>query len=572
VLYIGVHHAREWIAAEVAMRLLGYLSDSLVLTVAGQQLLAERDVWVVPVLNPDGYQYSFDQERLWRKNRRPNDDGSVGVDLNRNYPAFWGLDDIGSSGVTAAETYRGPSPASELEVIALTRFHQQYPPDVAISYHSYSDLILYPYGHRPGRIAPDQTVFRTLAGTSAQPAQLDRLPETARSSYYPGPAWALYPTNGEYAEWAYHTHGTIAYTVELTAGCCVGGLGYYFEFPDDSAAIAQVFDDNLSFALAALESAGEADLGSGPSGIRAETTFFESLWPELRLVSRPASVAMPAILSRAGAEDMLSVIADSLDQGRFRWRWRAASSGAGAATVVEVPGLGQRLQIIYAAGAEDTTEEWDGWVRDSSSTLEGRFLWYGIDDTLVSAPLALAGVREPRIVFWTRHAGSLFQPQRHGTVEISPDDGASWSPLARIEGAAPEWYPVSLPVSETSGSVRLRFISREMPWAVDAFHLFGVAPAVQAQVTDGTLAVSENPVRSGQVFFSWAGEPGEATFSVFTFTGDLVYQETVPAPRGQIAWDLGNRAGASTASGAYVVVLQLPSGVLRRRLFVARSP
>jgi hypothetical protein len=98
VLFLATHHAREWIATTVAMKLIRWLADSAGAT------LASHDVWVIPVENPDGYQYTFTNDRFWRKNRRPNDNGSYGVDLNRNYPAFWGFDALGSSGSQYAET------------------------------------------------------------------------------------------------------------------------------------------------------------------------------------------------------------------------------------------------------------------------------------------------------------------------------------------------------------------------------------------------------------------------------------------------------------------------------------
>jgi hypothetical protein len=180
VLFLATHHAREWISTAVAMKLIRWLADSAGMAVA------THDVWVIPVENPDGYQYTFTNDRYWRKNRRPNADGTVGVDPNRNYPAFWGVDDRGSSGVQFAETYRGASAGSEPETQAIMAFHAAHRPVVAISYHSYSGLILYPWGFRSGALAPDLPRFQALAGTDLAPAILDGLPEetidrTARS-------------------------------------------------------------------------------------------------------------------------------------------------------------------------------------------------------------------------------------------------------------------------------------------------------------------------------------------------------------------------------------------------------
>src|SRR5439155_23644927 len=128
VLFMGTHHAREWVSTEMAMRLIRWLADSL-----SPALLATRDIWVIPVENPDGSQYTFTADRYWRKNRRHNSDGTYGVDPNRNYPAFWGYDESGSSSVPGTEIYRGTAAASEPETQAIVAFHAAHPPVVAVS-------------------------------------------------------------------------------------------------------------------------------------------------------------------------------------------------------------------------------------------------------------------------------------------------------------------------------------------------------------------------------------------------------------------------------------------------------
>ena len=103
VLYVSTHHAREWISTEVNRRLLHwYIDQWRANNHEIRDLLRETELWFVLVHNPDGYQYTFDVERLWRKNLRDNDangtiDTNDGVDPNRNYPEHWNYDDEGSS-------------------------------------------------------------------------------------------------------------------------------------------------------------------------------------------------------------------------------------------------------------------------------------------------------------------------------------------------------------------------------------------------------------------------------------------------------------------------------------------
>jgi carboxypeptidase T len=122
--------------------------------------------WVAPMVNPDGHEYSRTEDRWWRKNRRPNPDGSFGVDPNRNYGYLWGTLDVStSSHVPSDETYVGPHAFSEPEtramrdLIAGERFRG------VITYHSFSQLILYPWGYTAQPIVDldDQDLMVTLA-------------------------------------------------------------------------------------------------------------------------------------------------------------------------------------------------------------------------------------------------------------------------------------------------------------------------------------------------------------------------------------------------------------------------
>src|SRR5205823_5099758 len=119
LLFMGCHHAREWVAVEVPF----LLADHLVKNADQSPIktwLQRGEIWVAPMVNPDGHEYSRVQDRLWRKNRRPNPDGSFGVDPNRNYGYMWGTLNVPtSSQVPSDETYIGPSAFSEPEIRAI---------------------------------------------------------------------------------------------------------------------------------------------------------------------------------------------------------------------------------------------------------------------------------------------------------------------------------------------------------------------------------------------------------------------------------------------------------------------
>ena len=563
VLFLGTHHAREWISTEVAMRLIRWLADSL-----PPALRAARDIWVVPVENPDGYQYTFTSERLWRKNRRPNGDGTFGVDPNRNYPTFWGVDDAGSSPVPGTETFRGPAPASEPETQAMIAFHAAHPPVVAVSYHSYTGLVLYPYGFRPGELAPDQPVFQALAGTDLAPVVPDNLPVSIRSAYHPGPAWTLYPTNGEYTEWAYRTHRTVAFTTELTSGCCTPDSGYYygFAFPDDSALVERVFRDNLPFAVTAIAAAGS---------LPAAAPRVTSVWPEVR-VSLEAAAPAPASLTVRNASGQLltrNARADSLWRGRLWYSWRSDVS-VDTARAVRVNGAGLAAELMTLAGAEDGENGWTGWTR-SPEALMGAWSWSATaEDTLTSPAVDLGGRTRVWLQLWNKYRGSVYQPAQRGLVQFSADSGGTWNDVYAVTGDGPAWYPVrvDLPAAAGARGARVRFVTTGgFAWWVDAVGFASDSTTVfQVLTAAATVGVSENPVRSDQVVISWPLGATAARVGIYTFTGARLISATVAPPTNEFVWDL-TAGGRRVVNGAYLVVVQVDGRVSRQRLFVTRS-
>src|SRR5512141_814265 len=97
-LFVGCHHAREWISVEVPFLFGRFLLENYDLSQEVRDLVDASEIWIVPIANPDGLEYSIHVYRYWRKNRRANVDGTFGVDINRNYGYAWGFDNVGSSG------------------------------------------------------------------------------------------------------------------------------------------------------------------------------------------------------------------------------------------------------------------------------------------------------------------------------------------------------------------------------------------------------------------------------------------------------------------------------------------
>ncbi|HKF31820.1 MAG TPA: M14 family zinc carboxypeptidase, partial [Jatrophihabitantaceae bacterium] len=249
VLYSATQHAREWISTEVDRRLLHYFVDqSRANDQTIKNLLKSTELWFVPVANPDGYQYTFDHVRLWRKNLRDNNgDGQItgvdGVDPNRNFDEHFNYDNEGSSTLTSSDTYRGPAAASEPETKAMQGLLDRIKPKLQSNFHSFGPYILFPQGWQVGTPDADNPIYTALAGTDAHPAIAGFDPGLSSDE--------LYVTNGETTDYADKHAGTISFTPELDEGCTNCG----FVFPDDEAAVQAEFVKTLPFDLSLATSA-----------------------------------------------------------------------------------------------------------------------------------------------------------------------------------------------------------------------------------------------------------------------------------------------------------------------------
>ncbi|KRC62053.1 hypothetical protein ASE14_08685 [Agromyces sp. Root81] len=266
-VFSAAQHAREWITPEMVRRLLdhvltGYGTDSRI-----TELVNTTEMWFIPVANPDGYDFTFeDGQRLWRKNVRDNDGNGVitpgdGVDLNRNFPTRWGYDNEGSSPNPGSETYRGSGPASEPETQAIDSLFANITPEFLVNYHSAAELLLHGIGWQVATPSPDDVIYEAMVGDDATPA----IP-----GYDPDISAELYTTNGDTDSHMQEAYGTLGFTPEMAtcesasdsvpddeweAEACQSG----FNFPDDEALIQTEFEKNIPFALAVAESALDPD-------------------------------------------------------------------------------------------------------------------------------------------------------------------------------------------------------------------------------------------------------------------------------------------------------------------------
>lgn len=570
VLFMAAYHAREWAATETALRLVKYLADPPAGNARLDSLLQTRDIWIVPVANPDGYQYTFTNDRLWRKTRSPQGPGAIGVDMNRNHRQSWGIDNVGSSPEPQSEVFRGPSAASEVETRNIEAFHAAHPPVASVSYHTYAGLLLFPPSARYGERPADLGIYQTLAGTNQRSAVVDHLPGSARSFYSPSSAWMLYTTNGEYGDWASTAYGAISFTPEISSGYEFGSY-YGFEFFDDDARLQTLFLDNLPFALDVIESARDPLGWASPTTLASTPRVaLESVSPDIRV--RVSAEAAPA--ATIAAPVAISFRIDSLGGGRYMRRLITGSSNRPRTMAVTAGGQTTNFAVVEINGAESSDAGWTPtrFRQDSNVVLTGRFSWAtsGVGGELRSLAVRLpAGADTVTLAFWTRYEGSGFDERSFATVQISTDSGLSWTPVMRLQGFAPVWYPERVTVGGLKGKpVSFSFSNTGLGWNLDEIAIVAHSKTVSVPVAGAAvLRPSENPVHRGEVYFPWPFASPTGDLLAYDFSGRLVWKSKV-ATGETSRWDL---LGGGVANGVYVVIARSGAQALRLKLYVVRD-
>lgn len=194
MLYDAVHHAREPASVSTLIFYMWYLLENYDTSEEVQAILNNTELYFVPVVNPDGYEYNIATNPngggLWRKNRRLNNDGSFGVDNNRNYSYEWGTTGVSSS--PNGQTYPGTAPFSEVENQAMKWMCENHDFIMAFNNHSYSNLLLYPFGYDVDQPTPDDELFQVIS----EEMVLD-------NGYINQLAADLYPASGDADDWMY---------------------------------------------------------------------------------------------------------------------------------------------------------------------------------------------------------------------------------------------------------------------------------------------------------------------------------------------------------------------------------
>lgn len=516
IMYNGCQHAREWISPATVT----YIADRLTSDYATDPRVAallDRAVFkIVPIVNADGYSYTWSNQRLWRKNRRDNGDGTFGVDLNRNWAVNWGGD--GSSGNTNSDIYRGTSPFSEPETQVVRDWILADPRAVAhVDFHSYGQLILYPIGYADlWPPEPDRSFFVEFSRDLA-----DLIFSVHGTSYTPQRGIDLYAASGSLGDWSYEGAGLKGWTIELRpVSNGQGGfvlppdqiiptgeeifqavlmMGEQFSdplrltLPDGPPTIADA-NASTSFAVRVTELASTLEPGSARLIYSFDTIAGDTVVPLVDLGGGSFTATIPA--ATCGRTVDFAIEADAADGSTVR----LPDQGVFLLEVLDTtvvftdPAEADLGWTVGATGDTATTGIWEladpqgtEAQPEDDHTISGTMCWItdgaagnglganDVDDgtTTLTSPAMDATTPSG----WWKPARAFIQYARWYSndkgnapnadsmpVHISSDDGASWTMLEDVSTNANEWVVRSSPVDDSvtpSATVRLRFAARD---------------------------------------------------------------------------------------------------------------
>ncbi len=294
VLFVALHHAREWLATETAL----YLAEQILTRYATDPKVKfdvdNLQIWIVPVVNPDGYLHTDVAAtpggfRYWRKNRRINSDGTFGVDLNRNWGFQWGLIP-GASNDPSNDMYYGTQAFSEPETQRLRTFIDSRPGLKAfVSYHTYGELFLRPWAYTTTD-PPGESTLLSLYERSR-----DAISAVHGHVYVPN-IW--YTASGEATDYLWGERRIAGFTPELRPTTAQGGGGLAGFSPPPSI-IIPTGEENVPAALALVHDAAArevwirdhaTDTGAEPSAVWTATGWSTPFWVSPDIWTTPAEL------------------------------------------------------------------------------------------------------------------------------------------------------------------------------------------------------------------------------------------------------------------------------------------
>ena len=210
ILVIGLHRAREIMSTEISMDMINYLLTNYGSDPDVTNWVSSWQIYIIPMLNPDGSAYCWSEDQYWIKNRRDFGNEVYGVDLSHNYPIDWNSC-FGSSSDPNSNSYHGPTALSEPETSAVAGLAAAHRFVAVLSYRSFDEYLLTPYGCQ-GKFMPDRNLYNQFYSSVA--SEIRR--EDGGYGYTFGPWWQLlYGSDGTETDYFYSLFGSASMAIEV---------------------------------------------------------------------------------------------------------------------------------------------------------------------------------------------------------------------------------------------------------------------------------------------------------------------------------------------------------------------
>lgn len=567
LLYSSLHHAREAASLSQLIFYMWYLLENYATNADIKATVDNTELFFVPCVNPDGYVYNQTTNPngggMWRKNRR-NNGTDFGVDLNRNYGYNWGFDNSGSSPTSSSDTYRGPSAFSEPETQAMRNFCNTRQFVTALNAHTYSNLLIYPWGYLPSIYTSDSATFVNWGIL---------LTEDSRFLYGTADQTVNYVVNGSSDDWMYGEQTTKPKILAMTPEAGAANDGFW---PVASRIIdicQTTFTQNYNLAKVAgkysiardaqdkfLSGNGFMKYNLQRLGLQAGT-FTVSIVP---IGGDISSVGPPKIYSgllqnQIVLDSISFVLNGGLTPGQTVKYAIAVNNGAFTRLDTLSKIYGTPITLVYDNGSSTATNytvsgSWGlsttKFVSPPSSITEspaGNYSGNQNKSITLKNPMNLSNAVYAHLQYYTR-----FELEKDGDkaqIFITTNNGTTWTPLcgryetspASFGGINPiydgfqdafvkEDIDLSLYIGQT---IKLRFLFNSDPSLnKDGFYFDDLRIRVIAStITDinQTILMGENivlsPNPSNGIFNLSNADGKEIAVAVFNSLGQLVYQQ-----------------------------------------------
>jgi len=544
----GVHHAREPMGMMSCLVLMENLLNNFILDTNVARLVNELEIWIVPILNTEGYKYFIEETAnspWWRKNQRDNNENGDfdfeydGVDLNRNYDSAWATAPSGSPD-PASWVYKGPTVFSESEVRAKKQLIEYLRPISGITYHSYGQIIYYKSG-----INGHATNETALVDNFAQ-QMANHLPQQdGTGTYTLGGSWDEAPMS---YYWAYEKMGVFEMLVET---------GVVFVPPFATA--QQVAVDNLGGAMYVLERSLE---GPGIRGHAFSNLDSSPIVAQVKIVEYWDPGMSPRM-----TEVEFGRFNRFTSQGSFTLEIQAAGYRGDTLTNVVVDSGWTNVEIgldplvmVNLTGTE-IDDDSDGLSQGNSNNLINAGERVELDITVTNTGSLLSN--PVTIILSTEDSYITLLDSIHSLDSLASDEEVTVSAALAFEVAS------DYPTSQTAELMLSIIDSVSVPWLTAlSFPVYEPTVAVNSDISQ-TIPVEfalhfnyPNPFNPTTTIGYDLPVNANVNIAIYDLLGKQVttlVNEDQLAGTQSIIWDATDATGTSVTSGVYFYRLQTGS-------------